>query len=193
MEFSDAVVAMSRPRTSDTNSKLAITSFLERVTRNKNERRLQCRSIQHCILRRLRSAFCGLKLSIIPRKKQSAQDWYRSRLLSSIFGAWLSYTQNEQLHDSKLCIISKNHYKKAVLGRFTSRSLRQQVAHRRSIRNTHLSTTYFSSLRLLESFEMISDRVNRCMHLRDSFVTALNFEMKKRKTAYMGKLNNLCS
>ena len=187
MEFSDAVVAMSRPRTSGTNSKLAITSFLERVTRNKNERRLQCRSIQHCILRRLRSAFCGLKLSITPRKKQSAQDWYRSRLLSSIFGAWLSYTQNEKLHDSKLCIISKNHYKKAVLGRFTSRSLRQQVARRRSHRNMHLSTTYFSSLRLLESFEMISNRLNRCISLRDSFVTALDYEMRKRKTAYMGE------
>jgi hypothetical protein len=149
-------MALSRLKRREAN--LVLTQLRSNICRKKNVRRLQTISISHCILRRLRKCFDCFKLLLDPSFKMSAQDWYRKRLVASVFGRWVTFTRDQQLNDERLLDRSIIFYKKTSMRAFAIRSRKWQLTRQRNFRGIHLGLTYHSYLRLLESFEIIRER-----------------------------------
>ena len=183
----DCLNRMLHAQRNEANSKLVITSFLGRIVANKNSRRLQSISISHCILHRLKNAFCILKLLLTPRKKQTVQEWYRSRVLSYVFGSWFSFTQSEQAAATQLSAKSKYFHDKKLLLKYIAKNQLRRIASFSSTRNMHLAITYFSSLRFLESFENFQDRINKKCFLRMKYNSAKKFGGARMKSHCIGK------
>jgi hypothetical protein len=137
---------------------LVLTHLRSNICGKKDARRFQTLSISHCILRRLRKCFDCFKLLLDPPFKMSAQHWYRKRLVASVFGRWVTFVHNQQLNANKLLDRSISFYNRKFLKAFAKRSRRRQLCHQRNSRGFHLGLTYYSCLRLLESFEIIRGR-----------------------------------
>ena len=171
----------------EANAKLAIISLTGKIITNKKFRRLQSRSISYCILRQLKTAFTVLKLLLTPRKKQSVQEWYRSRLLSSVFGCWLSFIRSEQAVNLQLVARGGNFHDRNLMQLYFLASVRRQIACSCLAKNMHLAVTYFSYLRLLESFETFSGTVARRDFFQKKIITAQKFVLKSMKSNCIGK------
>lgn len=149
-------MALSRSKRHEAN--LVFTFLGWNVCEKKNIRRLQTLSISHCLLHRLRKCFDCFKLLLDPSFKMSAQDWYRKRLVASVFGRWITFLHDQQLDDDILLDRSITFRKRKSIKDFSIRSRERQICHHNNSRAIHLGFTYYSYLRLLGSFEIICAR-----------------------------------
>lgn len=171
----------------EANAKLVMTSLCGKIITNKKVRRLQSMSISYCIFRQLKCAFTILKLLLTPRKKQSVQEWYRSRLLSSVFGCWLSFTRSEQAIDLRLSEKGKYIHDRKQMQKFISASVGRQAACSCLTKNMHLAVTYFTCLRQLECFEIFMGNVARKNILKSKENVAKKFALNRMKASCIGK------
>jgi hypothetical protein len=178
-------MALSRLKRWEAN--LVLTQLRSNICGKKNVRRLQTISISHCILRRLRKCFDCFKLLLDPSFKMSAQDWYRKRLVASVFGRWVTFIHDQQLNDEKLLERSIIFYKRKSIRAFTIRSKKWQMTRRRNFRDIQLGLTYHSYLRLLESFEIIRARKDANFLFRARIDHARHYLNKRVMFTFIGK------
>ena len=127
------------------------------VSKRRLSRRLLVVSIQHDYVSRLRRAFDTFKTPIGPRamsiKEQrltNAYNWQRRRLLSSMFGTWVGYVQEEQrLHERSIALSESYFYRKSMQTYFPKFQTMLRT-HQQTLRRMLLGERYVSALRLIE-------------------------------------------
>ena len=172
----------------EADAKLVISSLLQNIITNKNSRRLQTLSIRHCVNQRLRNAFNALRLLLTPRKRQTVKDWYRRQVISKVFGCWLIYLSDERAINHQLSIKSLSFYRKASLKRFRLNSEKRNFFLIRSNRKLTLAGNYYSYLQLLNSFEVLQERIAKNVHYRIKYAAATQQQQRKHTTNYLGQL-----
>lgn len=166
---------------------LVLTCLRSNIREKKNIRRLQTLSISHCLLRRLRKCFDCFKLLLDPTFRMSAQEWYRKHLVSSVFGRWVKFVHDQQRDEGKLLDRSISFYKRKSIKAFVVRSRKRQTSCQRDYRGIHLALTYYSYLRLLESFEIICARKDANVLSRTNSDHARTYSNNRVKLACIGE------
>ena len=160
VEKEDMIKEDDEDRVSTIRRKHVIKIFqqLRRIVSQRHlSRRLLVVSIQHDYVSRLRRAFDTFKTPFGPRamsiKEQQihkAYNWQRHRLLSSMFGMWVGYVQEQQQLDEQSMAQSESFFYSHAIQKYFPKFQKMYRIHRQSHRHILLGERYVSTLRLFE-------------------------------------------
>ena len=165
-------------------SLLALNKSVMKIARS-----LQTFSISHCLARRLRKAFCCLKMLLSSISAETAKKWYRKRLLSVMFGNWLAFAHGEQHIDQKLCEKGSSLNIAVSLRRFQKRLYRQGVTRRHHTEKTSFGVAFYAYLRLLTSFEKFSRMKSMNCSVRTLIDFAESYINRRKQAEYLSEFN----
>lgn len=165
-----------------------IVAFIERIIRNKHNRKLQSLSINHCIIFRLKKALRYFKSLLFPTPIiLSAKDWYKKRLLSTVFGSWLIFLHDEKSNNQLLDHSSILFYKKKscrnIIRKFENHKKLSKLLNIK----LHLGQSYFYYLRSVEVLNCFNVKMNKNSSLRSIFLKSILFADLKCKSKNLRK------
>ena len=127
------------------------------VSQRRLSRRLLVVSIQHDYVARLRRAFDTFKtpfgpraMSIKEQRLNNAYNWQRRHLLSSMFGMWVGYVQEQQHLNERSMAQSESFFYHKSMRKYFPKFQKMCHMHHQSHRHTMLGMRYVSTLRLFE-------------------------------------------
>lgn len=161
------------------SAQAVVSCFVKKTLNSKNTRRLQTLSIQHCITRRLRTAFSSFKKLLSRTVRLTARDWHRHRFLSSVFGRWLTYVNDEKHIESTLLGQGYSFFRMVRFKQLKTAYHRSQVRRQNCHRRIRLGIAYFSYLSLLRSFETLTVRKQAKCSARSSYYSAERLHYSK--------------